>query len=157
MKYIIRALKYFVYISIVLSLILLVLAKLHFINSDISTMFVNGYDSLWQIGCILLVFSFLYPSFGYSKRSVRIYGDPAETKRGVREIFMDKGYRLSVETDEEMKFVKLSPIARVLRIWEDTITVTADLSGYVLEGRTKDIVRVATALEQKFRNPEEGA
>lgn len=157
MKYIIRAVKYFIYITIVLSLVLLVLAKLNFINGDLSTMFINGYDSLWQIGLILLAFSALYPSFGYSKRSVGAAGSPEENRPEVRGAFLDQGYKLSSETDGVMKFVKISQISRALRIWEDTITVTPELGGFVLEGRTKDIVRIATSLEYRFRNPEEDA
>ena len=50
MKYIVRAIKYFFYFSILLIIILSVLVLAHVVDGNIETMFRNGYNSLWQIG-----------------------------------------------------------------------------------------------------------
>ena len=49
MKYIIRSLKYYCYLILLLTLIILALVLTGFVEADLSKMFVNGYDSLWQI------------------------------------------------------------------------------------------------------------
>ena len=66
MKYIIRSLKYFCYLIIILTLIILALVLTGFVEADLSKMFVNGYDSLWQIALIMLAFALIYPRFGFS-------------------------------------------------------------------------------------------
>ena len=43
MKYIVRALKYFVYISLIVTIILAVLVALKLVSSDINVMFRNGW------------------------------------------------------------------------------------------------------------------
>ena len=57
MKYIIRALKYFCYLIVLLAVIILALVLTGFVEADLSKMFVNGYDSLWQIALIMLFFA----------------------------------------------------------------------------------------------------
>ena len=76
MKYIIRALKYFCYLVVLLAVIILALVLTGFVEADLSKMFVNGYDSLWQIALIMLFFALLYPRFGFSKRTAHLYGSP---------------------------------------------------------------------------------
>ena len=61
MKYLVRAVKYFIYLMIILSLIIVVLIMTKMVESDISKMFVNGYDSLWQIALMMAVFALIYP------------------------------------------------------------------------------------------------
>ena len=61
MKYLIRSLKYYCYLIILLALIILALVLTGFVEADLSKMFVNGYDSLWQIALVMLAFAALYP------------------------------------------------------------------------------------------------
>ena len=44
MKYIIRSLKYFCYLVIILALILVALVLTGFVEADLSKMFIHGYD-----------------------------------------------------------------------------------------------------------------
>ena len=156
MKYLVRSLKYFVYLIIVLTLVILILVKFHIVEGNLETMFRNGYDSLWQIALIALVFSALYPRLSYSKRMLAAPGDPAELKGGIIESMDNRGWKLSEEQpDGTMKFVKRSPMARALAMWEDTLTFTPELGGYSVEGLTKQSVRVISALEARFNPTEE--
>ena len=68
MKYIIRSIKYFIQLMVILALIIAVLIVAKVVDSDISKIFVNGYDSLWQIALMMAAFAAIYPRFGYSKR-----------------------------------------------------------------------------------------
>ena len=147
MKYIVRSLKYFCYLILFLALIILVLVLTGFVEADLSKMFVNGYDSLWQIAVIMLVFAIIYPRFGFSRRTAHLYGAPEELRPDVVRVMERLGYKLEGEQDGAWTFVRRSPVSRALKMWEDRITVSAGAAGLELEGLTRDLPRIVSALE----------
>ena len=155
MKYITRVLKYYVYIVIIMSLVLVVLSLLHLTSGDVSTMFRNGYDSLWQIALMFLAVAAVYPKFGFNRRSVIIPGEYSEIRDGVVKFMEERGYELETEQEENMTFRTKSVLRRITRMFEDRVTFTRDLGGFLVEGITKDIVRLISGLEYRFRNPED--
>ena len=157
MKYLIRALKQFVYLAFFLCLIVFILVKANMVESDVSKMFVNGYDSLWQIALIIAVFAGIYPKLGYSSREVRIFGSDEEIRPVLLEVMENHGYKLEKEEEGVVSFIKRAPLSRLAKLWEDRVTFTRSISGYSVEGITKDIVRIASALEFKLNLPGEDA
>lgn len=155
MKYILRALRYFVFICLVMTLVLVVLAWLKIIDSDINTMFRNGYDSIWQIALMFLVVSFIYPRIGYIRKGVVIPGEYSGIRDGVVDYMEEKGYVLAREENENLVFHLRKPIARIFRKSDDTVTMTRDIAGFYVEGAAKDIVRIAAGLEHRFNGSEE--
>jgi len=147
MKYIIRALKYFCYLIIFLTLIILALVLTGFVEADLSKMFVNGYDSLWQIAILMLVIALLYPRFGFSSRTAHIYGSPEELRADVVRAMERLGYRLEGEKDGGWTFLRRSAVSRALKMWEDRITLSPSGAGLKVEGLTRDLPRVVSALE----------
>ena len=147
MKYIIRSLKYFCYLIILLTLIILALVLTGFVEADLSKMFVNGYDSLWQIALVMLAFAALYPRFGFSKRTAHVYGSPEEIRSDVLRVMGVLGYRLESEKEGSWAFLRRSGVSRALKMWEDRITLTASAAGLEVEGLTRDLMRVVSALE----------
>ena len=79
MRYIIRSVKYFVQLMVILALIIAVLVLAKIVPGDISKIFVNGYDSLWQIALLMAVFAAIYPRLGYVKRQAVVPGSDEET------------------------------------------------------------------------------
>ena len=61
------------------------------------------------------------------------------------------GYRLEKEDAESMSFVKRSVVSRLLKMWEDRITISYDVAGLRLEGISKDLVRLVSGLEASQR------
>ena len=59
MKYLIRAVKYFLYVSILATVMILVLVAAKVIKSDVNLIFRNGYDSLWQIALLFALVSLI--------------------------------------------------------------------------------------------------
>ena len=147
MKYIIRSLKYFCYLIILLTLIILALVLTGFVEADLSKMFVNGYDSLWQIALIMLAFALLYPRFGFSKRTAHLYGSPEELRPDVMKVMDGLGYSLESEQDGVFAFRRRSGLSRALKMWEDRITVSPTGAGLEVEGLTRDLARVVSGLE----------
>lgn len=155
MKYLVRSVKYFLSLLVVLVLVLLVLVKLNLVNSEIEDMFRNGYDSLWQIALILAAFSALYPKIGYGTRDVHAPGSLAEQRAAIVGYMDSRGYKLLKEDDEKLEFVLRSPLSRLFRMFEDNIVVSKTFDGVRVEGLTKDIVRVASAIQSRLENSEQ--
>ena len=53
MKYILRSIKYFVYLAIMLAIFIAALLALGFIEGPIDNIFKNGADSIWQMALIV--------------------------------------------------------------------------------------------------------
>ncbi len=151
MRYVIRAVKYFLYIVVLVTLILTVLALSGFVSSDINVMFRNGWKSVWLILAVFAFVSAFYPRFGYGRRQVHITGEYSQIRQGVIDFMTEHGYRLEKELGEDLFFRSTSAARRIARVWEDRITLERCLGGFVLEGPAKDIVRLAGGLDYRFR------
>lgn len=147
MKYLVRAVKYYVYLLVILTVAITVLIALGMVESDISKIFIHGYDSLWQIALLMAVFALLYPRFGFSTRSAIIPGSDEEIASGVIRVMEERGYELEKRDGSDMSFRKKGVASRALKMFEDRITFTRSVSGYDVEGLTKDLVRIVAAVE----------
>lgn len=150
MKYLVRSAKYFVYLLVILIAVICALVAFKIVDSDISAMFVRGYDSLWQIAAAAAFFSLLYPRFGFTTRKAMAPGPAEETAAVVKAVMADRGYVLEKLDGDNMSFRKGSPVVRVFKMWEDRITFEKTISGYDVEGLTKDLVRIISAVESRF-------
>lgn len=149
MKYLVRAIKYFFYLLIILTLVILLLVAFKIVEGDISTMFVNGYDSLWQIALVALFFALLYPRLGFITRKAYMPGDPEKVSRTVKEVLADRGYVLETSEGDNMTFRKKRAGARLAKMWEDRLTFEKTPTGYNVEGLTRELARVISALEAR--------
>ena len=147
MKYFIRVLKYYVYLLILLVIIILALVLTGFVEADLSKMFINGYDSLWQIALVMLVFAAIYPRFGFSKRTAHLYGSPEELRPTIVKVMEGLGYRLESEDGGSFCFLRRSGLSRALKMWEDRITISPSGAGLEIEGLTRDLTRIVSGLE----------
>ena len=150
MKYLLRSIKYFIYLAVMLAIFIAALLALGFIEGPIDNIFKNGADSIWQMALIVAAFAAVYPMLGYGKRNVRIYGEPEQVWPEIVEFMKGRGYLLTEGDAQGAKFRLASNLGRVMRMGEDTITFTRNIGGYSLEGRTKEIVRLDTGLTQRF-------
>ncbi|MCQ2158390.1 MAG: hypothetical protein MJY43_00995 [Bacteroidales bacterium] len=145
-RYIIRALKYFVYLSVILFAIITVLVAFGLVEKNIDSMFVNGKDSLWQIALIIAAFSAGYPSSGYSRRELTVLGEPSGVEAEIVRYMKGRKYDLTSRSAGTMVFRKTNSLVRTVKMCEDAISFERVLQGYILEGRTKDIVRIESGL-----------
>ena len=98
MKYIVRAVKYFFYLLILLALVVAVLVLSGLVEGDLGTMFVNGYDSYWQMALVAAALAAIYPRLGYSTHRAHIYGEPADVEDTIQHVMSVRGY---VEKDRK--------------------------------------------------------
>lgn len=154
MKYLIRSIKYFFQLIIVLTLFIVVLSMLKLVESDPAKIFVNGYDSLWQIAAIVAVFAAIYPKFGYTSRRIYINGSFDQVFPIVEEEMQNRGYRLERRTGEDLSWRLRSTVYRVSRFWEDRITMTRTLNGWTLEGPGKDVMKIVNGFNSRSAEDE---
>ena len=152
MKYVVRAIKYFAYLAIILCIFIVLLSLFGLVGNNLNEIFRDGARSLWKIGGILVVFAALYPRLGFGTRNVFIPGSFSEIRGDVVDVMHDRGYVLEAEEGENLKFRLQSPVMRVFRMLEDRVTFTRTATGFELEGPSKDLVRIVSALEYKFRS-----
>ena len=156
MKYLVRVLKYFVFITAVMALILLALSLAGIVEKDVNSMFRSGWQSVGQIALMFLVVAALYPRFGFCKRGAIVPGAYGDIRQGVVRYMAERGYELEKEEGENLSFRLKSPVQRALKLlWEDRITFTRDRAGFYVEGRTKDVVRIVSGLEARFNGSDE--
>lgn len=146
MRYLIRSVKYFIYLFIILSLMIGVLMALNLVESDLDKLFVNGRDSLWQIALLMAVFAAIYPRFGYTTRFVPMAGSFEELRPAAVEMMKASGYILEKEAEGSLSFRRRSPLSRAMKMFEDRISFTHALGGWNIEGHSRDVMVIASKL-----------
>lgn len=153
MRYFIRAVKYFIYFTLLFIVIMAILVLTGAAEGDISTMFKGGYSALWKIALIFAVISAIYPSVGFIRKEAMIPGSWEEDKDAIKAFMAGRGYTLESEDTGTMSFRKKGT-GRFTRMYEDRIVFTAKIGGVGLEGMRKDVIRLAMGLESRFRREE---
>lgn len=155
MKYIIRAVKYFLYVSVLLAVVMSVMIATGFVQADLALMFKDGYDSFGKIALMFAAVSAVYPYFGYMKRDIAVAGEDKDLRPQIIAMMEEKGYVLEKNEEDVFTFRSRSVVSRVLRTWEDRITFTKQFGGYSAEGLRREVVRVAGRIEYKLRTGED--
>lgn len=155
LKYIIRAVKYFLYIVVLLSLFIGVLVLLKMVDPDVSKMFRNGYKSLWQIAAMFGIVSGIYPLFGYIRRGVIMRGEYKDVAPIVKDVMSLRGYEQETEQGEDMTFRSRNMFSRIMKVFEDRISFTRTINGFYVEGLRRDVIPLLYALESRVRSEEQ--
>jgi len=150
MKYIRRAVKYFIQITFLFVVIIAALMLTGMVSKDVAIAFQKGWTSIAYIAVAFIAMSAVYPYFGYGKRNIRAQGDPADYKESIKEALEGRGYRLAGEEDGAMLFKLTSPLNRLARLYEDTVTIKPVLGGFEAEGLIRDLSRVVMAIDHKI-------
>ena len=154
MRYIIRAVKYFIYIWVIVIVILTALVLMNLVSSDINVMFQHGWKSVGLIAVMFAAVSAFYPLFGYTKRLAAVLGELDASDKEVIEYMTGdvRKYKLESQDGEKMTFRSRSVLRRI--IWDDRITIEKGLGGYYVEGVGREVAKIVPGLEFKFHNPD---
>ena len=68
------------------------------------------------------------------------------------DIFTNSKYSVISETPDSIKFKHNSPMLRLMRMYEDTITVNISDNPIIIEGLRKDVYRIARTIEWHIRD-----
>ena len=154
MKHIRRAVKYFIQIVVIFTVIIGALMLLKLVSSDVNVAFRNGWYSVGYIFGLFFVVSMVYPFFGYGKRTIRAKGEPSEHRAQIDEAMKERGYVLEKEENGELRYHLVSGVAKFARLWEDAITIKPTLEGFEAEGLMRDLARVVSSIDHKIHSYE---
>lgn len=150
MKYVVRSLKYFVYITVLMVIVILILSVAGIVPKNVNEIFNEGWLSVAKIEGMFLLVSFVYPRLGYTKASADVPGEFADIKKAVIDFMDEKDYVLEREEGENLYFRNKFIVNKITRVWEDRLSFERSLGGWTVEGKAKDAVRIASALSYKF-------
>lgn len=151
MRYFIRSVKYFLYFSLLTTVIILALVLLGAVEGDINTIFEGGYSALWKIAIFFAVIAAVYPKFGFVSRKLETTGDWDTVKETAKTYFQEKTLRLEEEGADFVSFRRRSPFERLTKMYEDRIILRKTDEGYVLEGLRKEVFLYAAGLEHNLK------
>lgn len=112
----------------------------------------NLFDGNWtKLILFFVAYAAVYPLIGYSKKDIA-FGDGFSTRRqeiaGVlREMNLVPEDAESAEPNV-LKLHNNSALIRILRLFEDTVTLTDNGGMVTVEGQRKDVVRASMKIER---------
>lgn len=156
MKYLRRAVKYFVQIALIFTVIIGILMLSGMVSKDVAVAFRNGWSSIWMILGLFAAMSLAYPYFGYGTRKIHAKGDPAPMWEQIDLAMEERGYVFCGNTpDGGRKYRLRSAVNRAARMWEDTLTIESILGGFQVEGLVRDLSRAVMSIDRKLNQYED--
>ena len=150
MKYLVRSIKYFFYFALLSTALITALVRIGAVENDINAIFEEGYNSLWKIGVFFAAVSAVYPKVGFIVRNVAVNREWSEIREEAISFFSARRYELESETPDQITFRIKGTAGKLSKMFEDRVTVTRTLDGYVFEGLRKDVLRLGASFENKF-------
>ena len=154
MKYLIRSIKYFIYFSLMCTIIVSVLVLIGAVEGNIESIFEEGYTSIGKIAIFFAVVAAVYPKVGFINRGISSDKEWSEVRNDVIKYMKERQWDLESETDGVATFRVRGVALRLSKMYEDRITLTKSAEGYQMEGHRKDVMRLATGLEHRLDSRE---
>lgn len=149
-RYLNRAIKYFIYLSIIFVLIIGIFSISSGKEFNIYNLFRPGTGI--QLAIFLTVMSLVYPLFGYVTKKVYLNSSYLQDKTTINDIFLTNRYIIECEGVDFIKFRHKSTFVRTMRMFEDTITLDFSDNPIKIEGQRKDVYRLARMIEYATRD-----
>ena len=150
MKYLIRSVKYFFYFSFICALIICALILTGLAEADINAIFRNGADDLVKIAGLFLLIAAFYPKVGFITRSVTLARGMKAEEANITAFMQEHGYKAEQSTENTLTYIRKGGFTRLVKMYEDRITLTETAGEVTVEGLRKDVVRIAMGLEYRF-------
>ena len=147
MKYLVRAVKYFIYFSLMCAAIVMILVLIGAVEGDVNSIFEEGYRSLGKIAIIFALVAAVYPKMGFIRRDLSVNGSWDDIRSKTVGFMNERRYYIESESAEKVTFRFKSATGRISKMLEDRITLTATAEGWQMEGLRKDVLRLSSGLE----------
>ncbi len=155
MKYFIRSVKYLFYFTFMCGLILVL--TFHFSVKPegftlMDMLLVDG--SIYKMLAFFLAVAAIYPALGFQKKPVYV-SNIKEHRKEIVELFENANYVIAQESATSITFKLRNPFLRLLRLYEDYVTIDFSNNPIMMEGLRKDVLRFSRSIEYICRNDEE--
>lgn len=150
-KHLIRSVKYFFYIAIFFSLLVTIM----FYTSDVPEgttvldLFKEG--SWWKILLFFIAFAGVYPFVGYQKKQIYTAENLATKKKDIIRLFENANFVLESDNGSVMVFRLRNKFLRLIRTYEDAITIEYSQTPATISGLRKDTLRFSRSIEYLMR------
>ena len=138
-KYIVRVVKYLIYLPILMALMLSILALITKQPLNLNEMLQPG--SIPKIGIIVGLFAFVYPLVGFPSMKVYINNPFEQDREKIERLFTESKYIVSMRDEKSITFRHSSPVSRFLNMYEDTVVLDFSENPLLLTGARKNVVR----------------
>ncbi len=156
MKYFIRSVKYFVYFTVVCSIILVITFHCSVKPEGltlIDMLLVDG--SIYKMLAFFVAVAAVYPALGFQKKQMYV-SNVKEHRKEIVELFENANYVIDSESATSISFKMKNPFMRLLRLYEDNVTIDYTDYPVVIEGLRKDVLRFSRNIEYYICREEEG-
>ena len=150
MRYLIRSIKYFIRFSVICSLIITALVLIGAVEGGVDSIFEEGYRSIGKIAIFFAIVSAAYPKFAFIRRDMSFGGAWDEIRNQTVEFMNDRQYVLESEDADKVTFRVKGIAGRLSKMLEDRVTLTKTETGWQMEGLRKDVLRLASGLENRL-------
>ena len=150
MRYLIRSIKYFIRFSVICSLIITALVLIGAVEGGVDNIFEEGYRSIGKIAIFFAIVSAAYPKFAFIRRDMSFGGAWDEIRNQTVEFMNDRQYVLESEDADKVTFRVKGTAGRLSKMLEDRVTLTKTEEGWQMEGLRKDVLRLASGLENSL-------
>ena len=147
MKYLVRAVKYFIYFSVMCTVIVTILVFIGAVEGNIDSIFEEGTKSIGKIAIFFALVAAVYPKLGFICRDMPVKGPWNEIGPQVVGFMKERRYTLESESEGKVTFRFKSTAGRISKMLEDRITLTPTAQGWQMEGLRKDVLRLSSGLE----------
>ena len=123
-------------------------------DPNIENNFEGGYNALWKMAIFFAAVAAVYPKLGFINRKLYISPEADITPEAIN-FMRERRYELESQTEDTLTFRLKGFGSRLIKMYEDRITLTRTAEGYYMEGLRKDVIRYASGLEYLFQNKED--
>jgi len=155
MKYVIRAVKYLVYFTVMCSIILILTFHFSVKPEGLTLMdmlLVDG--SLYKMLAFFVAVAAIYPALGFQKKPLYV-SNVKENRKQIVELFENANYVIASEDATSISFKLRNPFLRLMRLYEDYVTIDFSENPVMIEGLRKDVLRFGRGIEYICREEEE--
>lgn len=154
MKYFIRSVKYLVYFTVMCSIILIL--TFHFSVKPegltlIDMLLVDG--SIYKMLTFFVAVAAIYPALGFQKKPLYV-SNIKDNRKQIVELFENANYVIDSESETSISFRLRNPFLRLMRLYEDTVTVDFSDNPAMIDGLRKDVLRFGRGIEYICREGE---
>ncbi len=149
MKYLLRALKYFLRLTILTAIVLsiMLLSGLTMLDGDTIIYILTGTTQGYVLLLGMLLLSAVYPKIGFS--TTKVVGNLAEDQDIIDQVMLNSGYKPLGEGHYQL----INPVKRALALYEDQVQISQSGPHVEFAGPTREIntldLRYRQALREK--------
>ena len=132
------------------SLIVTALVLIGAVEGGVDSIFEEGYRSIGKIAIFFAIVAAAYPKFGFIRRDMNINGTWDEFRNQTVEFMNERQYSLESEGADKVTFRCKGMAGRLSKMLEDRVTLIKTDEGWQMEGLRKDVMRLASGLENRL-------